>query len=470
MNFLPLLRRRARRFSVLATLSLLLLAAAAAASAATSPIGEQKTAVILVNFQDDASQPITVADAYSRMFGTVSDMYWEASYQKTFFSGNAFGWYTIPVSKGSCDIDLIAAEADKAATAAGVSLAGYARLVYLVPQNACSAGGYNSGHLAVPSRTWIKGNNFSIRTFAHEMGHSFGMSHSQGLDCGAEVVAGSCVEQSAYDPTDTMGAGSIPHFDAVQKELLGWLGTSGQPPITTASASGSYTIAPYETPGSAAKVLKIAKGIDAVSGQMSYYYLEYRQPTGFDAVLASLGNLTTGVLIHVGGADQLSKLLDLTPGSQASSSSDFYDAALTVGRSFTDSQSGVAITLVSASASGAVLDVRVGSAAPPPPPSSSPLSESVGTNKTSYLRGETVSMSALVSSNGTPVSGASVKFTLGTPGGGTTILNATSGSDGYARSSYKLGKTKTAIGSYGLRADASSNGGSATASTSFSAQ
>jgi hypothetical protein len=462
-------RNTVRRFASLLSLPFLLLALAGSAFA-SSPVGEQKTAVLLVNFQDDASQPITVAEAYTRVFGKVSDMYWEASYQKTFFSGNAYGWYTIPVSKTTCNLDQIAAEADKAATAAGVNLASYSRLVYFFPQNACSATGYNAGHLAVPSRTWLKGNNFTARDLAHEMGHSFGMSHSQGLDCGSEVVGGSCVVRTVYDPADTMGSGTMPHFDAVQKELLGWLNASGQPSITSVTANGTYSIASYEATGTASKVLKVAKGIDSFSGQMSYYYVEYRQPVGFDTVLGSIGNLTSGVLIHLGGTDQLSQLLDLTPGSQADLFGDFEDAALTVGRTFTDSQSGVSITLVSANGSDAVLDVRVGGAQPPPPPSNPTLSESVGTNKTSYLRGETVAMSALTLSNGAPVAGASVKFTLSTPGGGTTVLNATSGSDGYARTSYKVGKSKSSIGSYGIRADASSGGGSASASTAFSAK
>jgi hypothetical protein len=467
MNILPLLRRPLRLLTALFSLSLALSGSAFAASTA----GEQKTAVILVNFQDDAAaQPISVAEAYTRVFGTVSDMYWEASYQKTFFSGNVYGWFTIPVSKTTCDTSLIATEADKAATAAGVNLGAFTRLVYMFPQNACSATGYSAGHLAVPSRTWLKGNNFTARDLAHEMGHSFGMSHSQGLDCGAEIVSGTCTVMTVYDPTDTMGSGSMPHFDAIQKELLGWLNTSGQPPIATVTSSGSYSVDRFATMGTAAKALKIAKGIDPVSGQMSYYYIEYRQATGFDTVLGSVGNLTSGVVVHVGGADQLSKLLDMTPGSQIGFS-DFQDAALTVGRSFSDSQSGVAITLVSANGSNAIVDIRVGDvqAPPPPPPPSGTLSESVGTNKTTYLRGETVAMSALTLSNGVPVPGASVKFTLSTPGGGTTILNATSGSDGYARSSYKVGKSKSAIGSYGVRADASSGGGAASASTAFSA-
>ena len=100
--------------------------------------------------------------------------------------------------------------------------------------------------------------------------------------------------------------------------------------------------------------------------------------------------------------------------------------------------------------------------------SSGTLTGTVGTDKTSYLRGQTVYMSALVRNNGAAVSGANVKFTVTLPGGNTAVLNALSGSDGYARGTFKVGKGKSAIGGYALRADASSNGGTATAGTAFS--
>jgi hypothetical protein len=100
---------------------------------------------------------------------------------------------------------------------------------------------------------------------------------------------------------------------------------------------------------------------------------------------------------------------------------------------------------------------------------STAITETVGTDKTSYLRGQTVYMSARVLRSGVAVSGASVKFTVTLPGGTSTVLSATSGSDGYARGTYKLGKGKGAIGSYKLRADATSGSSTASANTGFSA-
>lgn len=98
------------------------------------------------------------------------------------------------------------------------------------------------------------------------------------------------------------------------------------------------------------------------------------------------------------------------------------------------------------------------------------LSETVATDKASYLRGETVRMSALVKNNGVAVAGASVKFSVALPSGSTTVISATSGSDGYARASYRTAKGKGAAGAYGVRADVSASGGSASASTTFSVQ
>lgn len=575
--------RHAGRYTTALFFLVLSLAVLPVASAATS--GEQKTAVILVNFQDETSQPISVANAHSLVFGEVGDFYWEASYQKTFFSGNTFGWFTIPVSKSSCDITLISQKADQAAVASGVNLGAYARLIYMFPQNTCSASGYNSGSASIPSRTWIKGNNFNAYVIAHELGHNFGLLHSQSMDCGSNVIGGTCSTQSYGDPADTMGYGATTHFNAFQKELLGWLNTTGQPPINKVTASGSYRIEPYAATGTGAKALKIPKGIDPTTGQMTHYYIEYRQPIGFDASLDVYGNLTNGVLVHTGveGDGFSSFLLDMTPNSVPTSTpTDMEDGALAVGRTFVDSVAGVTFKLASADASGATLEVTMGSNPTPTcsrgaptislsgpttsvaagttlsytlslsnkdssacaattfnlarsvpsgwtgtlaasslslspgatvsttlsvtsastaaaggygigtgasssegsvhianasatysvatAPSSGTLTETVGTDKASYVRGQTVYMSALVKNNGVAVNGASVKFNVTLSNGNVTVLTATSGADGYARSTYKLGKGKAAAGSYSVRADASLGSQTAVASTGFSVQ
>jgi hypothetical protein len=548
-------------------------------AASTSTLGQQRVAVVLVNFQDDTSQPITPPTANTLMFSTIDAFYRENSFQQTWLTGDVYGWVTIATSKTGCNTDQIAQQADAAVAATGIDLSGYGRTVYMFPQNACSWTGLAMVG-GTPARAWING-VFSLRVVGHELGHTFGLMHAHGLDCDTNALGATCSSLTYGDGADLMGNRAV-HFNPFEKEQLGWLNDGVSPPIVTVAGNGRYTIEPYSSSSVGNKALKIARDPDPATGKPRWYYIEYRQPIGADAILANVGNLTKGVLVRTSteGDGNSSNLLDMTPNSITTSGfSDLEDGALAGGRSYTDAAAGVTISLASAGTSGAAIDVSFGGSIPPPTctraapsisitgattavaagsartytvsvgnkdssacaattfslarsvPSgwtgtlaasslslspgstgtttlnvtspttaaagsygigvgtsstvgsvhtanastsysvatttSSTLTETVGTDKTSYLRGQTVTMSALVRNNGVAVNGASVKFTVTLPGGTSAVLTATSGSDGYARSSFKLGKGKTAAGSYTLRADASSGGSSATSSTGF---
>lgn len=543
--------------------------------------GEQKTAVIMVNFTDDQTQSRTAADVNTLVFGGISEYFWESSYQKTFLSGATFGWFTLPITSSQCSWDAIVQEGNRAATAAGANLGAYKHFIYLFPKNASCANG--AGGTTGPNgehRVFINGDaGIAVPTIAHEMGHAFGLLHSDGLDCDVGPLTGTCTTLGYADASDTMGSDG--HFNAFQKERLGWLNVAGAPSITTVSSSGRYAIEPYETNHVGPKALKILRSTDPVTGQKTWFYVEYRQPIGYDRILAGRGNLTTGVQVRTGtiGSNYVatSLALDMTPNSSSWIGVDFIDGALDAGKSFTDAASGITISLVAADASGATIDVSLGSAQAPTCARAAPtlsltgantavaagsavsysislsnkdsaactattfslakslpagwsgalataslslspgasgtttlsvtspsgasaggydvgvgassaagavhtanassvytvaaggtLSDAVGTDKTSYLRGERVYMSAMVRSNGVPASGAAVKLTVTLPSGAVAVMNATSGSDGYARSSYRLGKAKNAVGHYTLRADASLAGSSASSSSAFS--
>src|SRR6266436_6118682 len=104
--------------------------------------GAQSTLVILVNFQDSATQPFTTGDAYNAVFGTANNFIIENSYGQTSLTGNVVGWYTIPESSTTCNMSQIATDAQNAATAAGTNLALYTRYVYVFPLNsACGWAG-----------------------------------------------------------------------------------------------------------------------------------------------------------------------------------------------------------------------------------------------------------------------------------------------------------------------------------------
>jgi hypothetical protein len=585
---------RVHRFGAATSAALFLFAAGCAHVRAqdggapdNAALGEQKTAVVLVNFTDNAAQPKTAAESHALVFGQVSDWFWEGSYQRTFLSGDTFGWFTIAASPTACDTATIVREGNRAAIAAGADLSAYGQVVYMFPyRSGCTWSGSGAVGAAGEKIVFINGTSgFSLKTLTHEMGHGFNLLHSNGWDCDASPLGDSCRLEEYADPADTMG-NRPGHYNAFQKERLGWLGAAGAPPITTVDASGRHVLSPYETMAPGAKALKVLKEVDPVTGQKTWYYFEYRQPTGFDSVLAGRGNMTSGVMVRIGtvspaGASSV-KLLDMTPNTiETSKSSDFEDGAMAVGSRFVDEDAGLVATLVSADAAGAVLDIALaGAPSPAPatctraapvlalqgpttalaagstasyrlsvrnqdssacgattfdlarsvpagwsgafatgamslspgasaettlavaspataaagsygigagvgssaggvhaasaassytvaPPAGDDLTGAVGTDKASYARGETVAMSALVKSAGVPVGGAAVRFTVTLPNGSASVLQATSGSDGYARAAYRIGKGKNAVGSYRLRADASHDGAGTTDEAGF---
>ena len=147
------------------------------------------------------------------------------------------------------------------------------------------------------------------------------------------------------------------HYNAFQKERLGWL-TPSQ--ILTVSGSGTYAIEPYETLTGGVKALKVLKSVDA-AGKRTYYYVEFRQPIGYDAFMSGWTNMISGVSIHTGSesAGNTTYLLDMTPETAS-----WYDPALTAGRTFTDATAGVSITTLTAGPAGATLSITLASTAP----------------------------------------------------------------------------------------------------------
>ncbi len=328
-------------------------------TALSGTLGAQKTLTILVNFSDAPSQPFTVAYAQNVMLNTTNSFDYEASYQQTTLTGDVAGWFTIAETSAGCNYSNISSQAQQKAAAAGFALANYSRFVYVFPANGC--GWWGLGTVGGrPSHAWVHARyGFSLSVVGHEMGHNLGLYHSHSLDCGdAAVAASGCAASEYGDAFDLMGSSNTtPHYNAFQKERLGWLNAGISPPLTTVAAipgTSNYTIAPIEDARNATpRALKIPRST-ACGVSTEWFYVESRQAKGFDAFLSGNLNLQTGVLVHKvteGDADS-SFLLDMTPATASWS-----DPALVAGQTFTDPLTGIVITPLSVGSSSSTVAV-----------------------------------------------------------------------------------------------------------------
>jgi hypothetical protein len=430
--------------------------------------GAQSTLVILVNFQDDAIQPYTVADAQNMFFSSANNFFIENSYQQTSITGDVVGWYTIPVSVTSCDLSQIATDAQSAASAAGVNLSAYTRYVFAFPYDAACGGMAGASTVGGnPSESWINWNSPGNQLIDHELGHAFGLWHSHALDCGTVTLCSNGTVDEYGDNIDTMGypQGPSPHYNSFQKERLGWLNYGTSPTIQTVTASGTYTIAPYEN-GSGPNALKVLQSADPTTGGKTWYYLEARQAIGFDAFLTNgtcgpcyTQNETTGVLFHLGtdGNGNSSLVLAMTPANPAPG---WFDDSLAVGQSYQDSTAGVTFTVIAVNNTVATVQINM-SNGPVCTPANPTVSISPSQSQ-SVTSGTAVNFTATVVDNDSS-SCAPATFNLGDalPSGWTGLWNTTALSLSPGKSgSATLTVTSpvgTADGTYNLVVSATNN-------------
>lgn len=347
-----------------------------------STLGEQKTLVILVNFQDKTEQPFNSAYAQDVVFNQTNAYIQEVSYGQTWITGDVYGWFTIASSYTTCDMATIGNQARAAAANAGANLSLYSRRFYMFPANACPFIA-NSTIGGNPSDMWLKGQR-DFMVISHEFGHNLGLWHSRSYDCGVESICANGIIDEYGDRFDLMGpsnTGYAAHFSAYQKERLGWL------TVTDATVHGDYTLENYESVGGV-RALKIAKA----TGE--WYYVEKRSAVGYDSFLSGVqyDNVRNGVLIHVGRDSGILNpdLLDLTPAT-----SSWLDPALTVSRSFVDPAANLGITLLSINPTV----VRVTCAACVPPLDNTPPSVAITAPIGTVPRNTTVSVQATASDN-----------------------------------------------------------------------
>jgi hypothetical protein len=345
--------------------------------------GTRSVAMLLVHWNGPGSlTPEAVSEQLFTGSASAAAHYAESSFGLRSFDGDVFDWLPIaPVP--SCDTSALAAAADAAAAGAGIDLGAYDHVGYLVaPSSNCSFSGF--GDVGVPAaparRTWY---NASPPTdlLVHELGHNLGYWHAHSYACPAAIgPRWQCSFFAEYgDPYDPM-ASSLAHFNAYDKLVQGWFPNCG---VVTATSDAVFTLEPTEISTTGVQALRVPMAAEFCPppfpteppgiGGPCYYYIEHRQPIGFDALgLLATAPMHDGVLVHANVGVDLAglsgltgtSLLDMTPGS-GSPFNPFEDANLGVGRVFGDA-SGARIRVLSQDGQSVRVAVKVpnGSGAP----------------------------------------------------------------------------------------------------------
>ena len=336
-------------------------------SKATAAAGvvTDKVLVILMTFTDSPAIPFTqtqvqtvfAGDAGS---GSVAQFFNEASFGLQVLAPTVTTWLATSVATpASCNWSQIGNLGRTAATNAGYAVSTYQKLVYVFPR--VSSCGWAGLAYVGASGAWINGYN-APTVYGHELGHNFGLLHAASLRCSGVPIGGTCTASEYGDPFDMMGNQRAMHFNAPQKLDLGWIPAGSV--ATHATGQSSYVLNPLELAGGSLYALKVPVATNRT------YWLEYRQPIGFDSPLSAYPN--NGAQVRVaspfetlcGGCTASSndtQLLDMTPATSA-----FTDATLVVGQRYTDATYGVTFDILGATATGLTVKVTRGTPGPAP--------------------------------------------------------------------------------------------------------
>lgn len=351
-------------------------AAAVTASepAGCSPRGEQRIAVFLLNFPGTplpaAPTPEVLEDALFGAGPTSLRAFWQENSQgKASVLGRVFPWRTLDRTYG-CDEHEELWEAVLRAVDGEVNFREYNRIFLVFPKPAgCAWAGLASvgcrklatgdgpadASIAWLVADYMKTKKAAVMLAAHEGGHNLGLLHASARSFGAEPLGppgepGLVLEYG--DSFSAMGYWNPGHYNARQKQQLGWW---GEGEIFAVSEPGAYSLAPASSGLAGAKALRIQR--DGTSG--GAVWLEARQPVGaFDRELNP--QVFSGALVHY--EDELSgarsDLLDFTRTTEG-----FEDPALRAGQDWQDPYSDLKLAVHAASQTG--LSVSVARGSPP---------------------------------------------------------------------------------------------------------
>jgi hypothetical protein len=336
--------------------------------------GEKNVLVVLFNFRNDTRQPFNISAVTNQLIS--GDRSTQAFLQDTSFQTTSLKigqtipandgdpWITINMDNSPCSsLYYWLKEVNKTlGEQYQVDLGAFDHRIYIFPEtNHCYWGG-----MAEVSGSQVVMNGVNqASSYAHELGHNFGLYDAGSATCGGKWIDATCKYKAYGDSTTTMGSSYyFRQYNGIHKGILGWIPAEN---IQEVSTPGTYRIWASELNLGGPQVLKIKRPSIVRDNFYAYLYLSYRQAVGFDAWLPR--TITSGVQLHTANASPLwTVLLDAHPET-----THIDDASMTDNQTLASPLDNIYITQKSHDTQSVEVEISFTSPPPSPSPSPSPL-------------------------------------------------------------------------------------------------
>ena len=317
-------------------------------------MGVKNVVVAIVNYADKPDGNKASEASYAGIYKQVKEGFYAQSFNNISIEAKILDKVNVTQkSTDTCDGTFLynmQNEIKAQAVARGVDAASIQHWqIVLPPTNGC--GWCGLGSVAGPY-TWINACN-SYSVVGHELGHNFGLLHSNRFDnCDAKNWKTGCSNVEYGDGASLMGTAEG-EFTALHKLKLKWLDQASSDPQTLfVKQSGTYKIEPIETLTTGIKALRLERAPGEV------YFVEFRQAINYDAKINNIYHKSLGIHLWMNNSTASWRL-----------------KTIGVGQSFVDPSfpgGGLTIALESFSASGAVVKINFASNPPTATPTVKP--------------------------------------------------------------------------------------------------